>query len=168
MSTALAVIGTAFTAIGQIRQANAQASAQRYNAGLKQREVAIAEANADLTRQQTNENERRHRTLARKKLGSLRANLGASGVTIDGSALDVLEESAANAELDALTIRHEGKLKELSQRNQGLTSRADSELLKSSASSTETSGYMSAAGTLLSGGTKAYNMHQNRQALKQT
>ena len=90
---------------------DAQAQASAYNA-------ALAQQNAALTYQQAAEAERRYRVQARKDLGEIRARYGASGVTLDGSAMDVLMESARNAELNALTIRHEGDVKALAFTNE--------------------------------------------------
>jgi len=68
-----------------------------------------ATENARLTREKTVELERRLRINNVKDLGSIRAAAGASGVR-GGSAFDILAESAANAELNALTLRHAGEL----------------------------------------------------------
>ncbi len=97
----LALVGGIASAVGSINQANAATAAARFNS-------KIANQNADLAIARSKEEERRHRILARKRLGSIRAGFGASGVTLEGSPLDVLEESAAAAELDSLTIRNQG------------------------------------------------------------
>lgn len=104
MAAGAMAAGAALSAVGSIRGGNAVANAAEYNA-------QNAEANAQESRQQASEEERRVRVQARKQIGAARANYGASGVTTEGSALDVLEESAANAELDALTVRHQGEMK---------------------------------------------------------
>jgi hypothetical protein len=104
-------LGTAVQFIGANQQGKAAQAAANYNAD-------IADQNAVLTREQTIEQERRARVESRKQLGLMRANYAASGVDIDGSALDVLEESAATAELDALTIRHGGELQEQAYRSE--------------------------------------------------
>ncbi len=49
----------------------------------------------------------------RMQLGSIRAAYGASGVTMAGSPLDVLEMSVANAERDRQQILYKGELKAL-------------------------------------------------------
>ena len=46
------------------------------------------------------------------------SSYAASGVSMEGSALDVLEFSAANAELDALTIRYESEMEARSYRKE--------------------------------------------------
>ena len=95
------LIGSAFSAVGSIQQGNAAQAAAEYNAQL-------ARQNSVLARQAAAEDERRHRVQSRKQLGAIRTGYGASGVTVEGSPSDILDESAIIAELDALTIRAKG------------------------------------------------------------
>lgn len=97
-------VGSAFQAVGAFRQGEAEAMAGEYNA-------QVAEQNSEMSRIQGIEDERRQRIQGAKALGSTRAAYGASGVTLEGSPLDVLEESARNAEMDALTVRHQGEMR---------------------------------------------------------
>ena len=80
--------------------------------------------------------------MARQQIGQLRANYGASGVAIEGSPLDLLEQSARNAELDRLTIINQGALQATAYRNQAALDRSQGR-------SALASGGISAAGTLL-------------------
>lgn len=98
----LASTFASMNAEGQKAEAAAQSS--EYNA-----QINRYQANAALS--QAAEDERRFRIKTSQFLGAQRANLGASGIQKDASALDVLESSASNAELDALTIKHAGQLK---------------------------------------------------------
>lgn len=131
-----AIIG----AIGSVQQGNAAKSAANYNA-------RVAENNATLARQQAAAQEEQHRRLARRQLGQMRAAYGASGVTMEGSPLDILAQSAKDAELDALNIRYGGELKA-----QGLESEAVLERYRGE--SAQRAGYMGAATGLLSGASK--------------
>ncbi len=71
-----------------------------------------ADEAAKQTRIQTVEEERRIRVTGTKTLGDIRNTYGAAGVqTTTGSAQDVLEESAKNAELDALWTRYQGEMR---------------------------------------------------------
>lgn len=147
METALLVVGGILSAVGTLASANAQAQAYKYNA-------KVSDINADMATQTAAENERRQRILNAKKLGDIRAGYGASGLTIDGSPQDVLEESAAAAELDALTIRHGGLVEATGYRN-------DARLARSQASSTMTKGYISAATDLLGSGSKVIQLNRS-------
>lgn len=104
-------VSTGLTAIGQLNQGESEAQAAEYNA-----QVNDQNANASLT--QSSALEGRQRILAKKQIGQARAAYGASGVQIEGTPEDVLGDSAAAAELDALTIRHAGEVRALSYRNE--------------------------------------------------
>lgn len=133
--------GTAISAYGSIREGQAVDAASQYNA-------QVAENNALQAIDQATEEERRHRILARKQLGAMRAGYGASGIEVDGSALDVLEDSAATAERDALTIRYGGQV-----RAQGFRNEARLERFRGSNARTQS--YLTAASTVLFGAAKA-------------
>jgi len=98
---------------GSLQEGYARGNAAEFNAN-------VARQNAELTRQQTIEDERRFRVQTRKALGGLKTAYSASGVTQGGSVLDVLQESAANAELDALTMRHAGETKRIGFLNEAM------------------------------------------------
>jgi hypothetical protein len=88
MSAAGGVMG----AIGSLVQGQAAEDAGKYNA-------KVAQQNAFLARQKAMEEARRLRVAGRKQIGDMRANYGHSGIGIQGSAMDVLMESAAKVEL---------------------------------------------------------------------
>lgn len=101
---ALMGVSTGVGMAGSLREGQSAQAAANYNAAVQEQQAQITEAQAA-------EEERRQRAMARKVIGQGRANVGASGIQMEGSPLDVLEESAANAELDSLTIRNQGQLK---------------------------------------------------------
>lgn len=79
--------------------------------------LKTAKANAAILRdkaRQTREKAEMDAKLAReqgiKQLGSMRASYAASGVSLDGSALSVLAESARNVKRDELTIKFQGEM----------------------------------------------------------
>lgn len=79
-------------------------SSQTYNA-----EAAAAEYNARIARIEAQAEEDRIRRQASRELGAIRANIGKSGVTGEGTPLLVLAESAELAELDAQNVRYMGE-----------------------------------------------------------
>jgi hypothetical protein len=95
--------GAAVSAYGAVSQANAQKQAATFNAALNERNALVA------TQQSTAEAERIRRSASRVQ-GSMVAGLGASGLTLEGSALDALGDSAAQAQLDIETVKYRGKL----------------------------------------------------------
>lgn len=131
-------LGGILGGVGAIRGGAAEANAANYNA-------QVAEQNATLARQQAAEEERKSRVQSKKELGAARANYGASGITLEGSPLDSLEESAAAAELDALQIRHSGEVKARAFEGQANLERYRGKNAK-------TQGYLGGAASLLQGG----------------
>ena len=101
-------------------RANADATAESAKALDAQAQAAefnriVALQNRVLSLEQGAEAERRFRVQSQIGIGKIRA--GYKGLTLDGSPQDVIEFSAANAELDALTIRHEYDLRALGFQN---------------------------------------------------
>jgi hypothetical protein len=135
---ALKAGGAGIGAYGDLASGYAAAAASDYNAEL-------AENNADITEAKAVEDERKARIIARKSLGSMRANFASSGFTLEGSALDVLQESAANAELDALNIKYAGEAKAAAFRGEAAIERFKAKEQRKGAK-------IGAASTLLSGG----------------
>lgn len=139
-ATVIQAIGTAFSVIGALNQGQQAKSAAEYNA-------AVANNNAIAARQQAAANAAAQQRKARLQIGSMRAGYGASGVGLEGSPLDVLEQSAAMAELDRQNILYGGTL-----RSQGYQATAGLELMRGDAA--ETGSYLSAGSALLSGAAK--------------
>lgn len=104
MAQAAMVGGSMVNAAGAIYDGITAQNAANYNAQMDLQ-------NATLARQQGAQEEARIRYVGAKTLGEGQAAVGASGVQRDGSALDVLQDNAAHAELDALSARHAGELK---------------------------------------------------------
>jgi len=140
-SAMISLAGTAFSVFGALSQGQQASKAGEYNA-------AIARNNAIASQQQAAANAAAQQRKARLQMGSMRAAYGASGVSIEGSPLDVLEASAATAELDRQNILYGGAL-----RTQGYESTAGLEMMRGSSS--ETGSYLSAGSSLLSGAVKA-------------
>lgn len=113
------------------------------------RNAADAERNAAIARDQAladSEAQQRH---ARQVIGGMRANYGASGVTLEGSAMDVLESSAALAELDRQNILYDGELRAMGYQSTAVRDR-------DAARAGELRGYTTAASRFLTGAAKDY------------
>ena len=134
------VAGTAMAVIGALNQGQQAKSAANYNA-------TVATNNAVASRQQAAANAEAQARKARLQMGAMRAGYGASGITMEGSAMDVLEQSAATAELDRQNILYGGELKA-----GGYQSTAGLELMRGEHA--ETSSYFNAGSSLLSGAAK--------------
>lgn len=137
MTVALAVVGGIVGAIGALAQADAQSKAAQYNAQVAERNATAARAQAVSEGIDTVANNRR-------KLSSIRAAIGASGVDIAGSPLDVIGDSAIEGSLDVARVKYKGEV-----RAAGYD--ANAQLSRMEASSAKTAGYFNAAGKLLGG-----------------
>lgn len=144
LGTAATAIGTIFSAVSSISSGNAARASGDYNA-------ALYAQNAEVTRQRAAADEARQRRLATQRMGANVAAAGASGLQLNGSALDVLESNAAQEELDALTIRWNGQTAAGGLESQGVLARAQGR-------NAQQQGYIGAGATLLLGGTKSYDM----------
>ncbi len=87
-------------------QAALQAAAARQNARF---ELALGERNAEAAILQAAAEEERLRTDRERRISSTRAQFGASGGQLQGSALDVIADQVMTAEEDALLIRFGGE-----------------------------------------------------------
>jgi Flp pilus assembly protein TadG len=132
-------------AVGAISQGMAASKAADYNA-------QVAARNAQIYKQQAEADAEKQQREAYQRLGAMRYLYGASGVTSEGSPLDVLAMSASLAELDRQNILYQGKLKSL-----GYTEQSNLDTMRSSAALT--SGYVGAGTDLLTGGANIIRMY---------
>lgn len=91
-------------AIGSIQQGFASRQQAEYNAQVAEQNAAAARAQAAL-------DESTSRKKSSMVLGAIRARAAANTGDVSGSALDVLADSASEAELEALTLRYQGEVK---------------------------------------------------------
>lgn len=136
-STALSVLSTGLSVLGSLASASQQQDMANYNA-------KILSQNATIERQQAMARESAQRREANQILGMQRAGFAQAGAGLDGSAADVMLQSATNAELDSMMIRYEGDL-----RARGLKEQARQE--RFSGKTAMTQGYFNAAGSILGG-----------------
>ncbi len=144
--------GTIMGAVGQLQAGDAAAKAANYNAAVARNNQIIAEQQAQdaLKRGQIAEDEQRRKTAQIR--GAQRASLAASGVALDqGAPLDILGDTAAFGELDALTIRNNADREAYGYRVQGMNFAAEAGLADARAGAARQAGMIGAAGTLLSG-----------------
>lgn len=132
---AAAVVG----AVGAVQSGQAQAKAAEYNA-------QVAENNAQAQQQAAAYEESRLRERQRRELGYARAAAGGTGVSMEGSPLDLMAQNAQNAEMDALAVRYQGLLGANASRSQAAGDRLQGEIAQQS-------GYMKAGTSLLTAAT---------------
>lgn len=124
--------------------------------GYQQSQIAEAEAdlaseNAKAAAQQANAAEEVQRRRNRSILARQRAAIAESGIGFGGSAEVLQQDSAVQAELDALNVRYEGRMR-------GLGFRTDANVARQRAKNALAGGFLSASGQLLGGMADAYAM----------
>lgn len=129
--------GAGLKALGSIQQGNAAANASKYNA-------RVAEQNANMSLEQSREQSRLRRVEARKVIGASRAAYGASGVVMEGSPLDALEESIYTSEMEAMNAEYQGQVEATNYRNQA-------KMYRVTARNQRIQGYIGAASSLAGG-----------------
>lgn len=141
MAWALTLGATIVGAVNSMNQGEAAQGAADYNAAVATQNAIVAQQNARV------DMEAKRRDTARRLSAGVAA-IGASGITIEGTPLDLLAEEAEMGELDALTIQYNGEM-------QARGFRSDAVLERSRGKNARNTGYLNAAGTLLSGASKA-------------
>lgn len=124
-------------AYGSLEKGKADKAAAKYNA-------AVARQNATLARQQAERDAQQVRVQGQKFLGDIQTSYAASGVTMEGSAYDVMAESAANIKMDEMNVKYQGEL----QANQ---LNAQARMDEWAGRVAQRGSYISAAGSLLGG-----------------
>lgn len=139
-------VGTAVAAAGAVRQGQAANIAAQYNA-------KVGEQNAQAAEQQAQSQASIQTRRASMENGGLLAEYGASGVVSgEGSPLEVLAQSASNAEWDRQNIIYGGRVRANSLRNQ-------SGLDVTQGETAQQNGYLSASGSLLQGAGMMYGKY---------
>ena len=112
-----AVAGIAGGVVGGIssyQQGKAQQAKYNYEAKVAQENARIANQNAAMERQQGIEEERLQRIKTAQAVGSQKTAMAANGIDVtQGTALDVIEDTASMGELDALQTRYNYERKAL-------------------------------------------------------
>lgn len=141
----MAVTATVAIVAGSIMQAGSQVGQGAAAQASANANARNAQDNAKLALQKGKEDERKFRMQVRMAEGSNRAALGASGITLEGSALDALQNNAVQSEIDALQIRHGAD-------NASLFLMRDASISRMGGRAAARAGSIGAAGTLLSAG----------------
>jgi hypothetical protein len=137
----LTAAGTAVSAVGAIRSAQAQQSSANYNA-------KIAEQNAATARMQGEAAAQAQSRDASRRQGSAIALYGAAGVdAATGSPSDVLADSTREATLDNLTTKYNYNLRALGYMDQ-------SQLDTAQGKNAMSAGWMNATSSILAGAGK--------------
>lgn len=123
----------------------------------------IQKNNAQQVAWETSRQEDDFRRRARAQRGEQVASIAQSGIGFDGTGKDLLEQSDINSELDALTIRYEGNLRQKGLLQDASMSAYEAGVARMNKGAARTAGYMGIAGAVASGAS-AYAGYQNKYA----
>jgi hypothetical protein len=140
-----AIAGAGVSAYSAVQSGQQQKSAADFNA-------ATAARNAQIAQDQGAQQAAMQQRNAAKQLDAARAATGASGVTMEGSPLDALQNSAMNASLDNQTIKYNAKIKAYGNTNEAGMYTAEGNAM-------QTKGYMTAGSDILTGAAGAYSIY---------
>lgn len=115
-------------AAGTVYSAYGQYQAGKYNAAVSETNAALAEESAKDAERRGTAEASRYRMNIRQLQGRQRAAIGSANIERSGSALDVLTDTAAIAEMDLATIRSNAAREAFGFRTQGLNYRAQGQL----------------------------------------
>lgn len=106
----MAWAAAAFAFAGEMIQGRQQANEARQEGEVQGYHATIAEQNAAVAGQQSSAEQERVRRESRQVLGEQRAAIGESGTSFTGSNIDLIRQSTAMAELDAMNIQYQGEV----------------------------------------------------------
>lgn len=125
-----------------------------------------AERDAQWARQQAAYNENIIRQRNERLRGQQTAAIGASGFSFEGTPMDLLEETAINSEMEALTERRQGEFSAQSSLFQAAGHRYQANATEAAGRTQLTSGLISATGQLIGGVGGAIGQHQQMKQQK--
>lgn len=150
----LSIVGTAMSALGAIRQGQAQEAAYKAQAQAQEYNAKVAENNARVAMDQANAQEEQQRRKFRVLQGEAIASAAQSGAGLSGSNKDIIEQNALFNELDALTIRYQGQSQAQGLQAQAVLDRYNAKAARQAGADAMNAGYLSAGANLLSGAAK--------------
>lgn len=155
VSIVTAIASTAISVTSSVQQANAQQAQAEYEAQVNMQNAKIAQENAAQERQTGIEEARLQRMKTLQAVGSQQAAMAANGVDISqGTSLDIVEDTAAMGELDALQLQYNYEKKALAYEQQANNFTNQANLDYISGQNAYKSGMMNAAATGLAGASK--------------
>lgn len=152
VSVVSALASTAIGVTSAIQSSKAQEAQYNYQAQVARENAKIAEQNAATERQQGIEEARLQRIKTAQTIGSQKTAMAANGIDItQGTALDVIEDTATMGELDALQTRYNYERKALAYEATANNFSNQANLDVIAGQNTRTAGFYNAATTGLAG-----------------
>lgn len=156
MAAAIPFIIAGMTAYSAVSQGQQQSAALKQQAEAEERNQALLNEQARVARQQAGADEEAQRRQNRQLLATQRAAIGQAGIGFGGTPGLLQEDTAMQAELDALNIRYGGEQQARSLLNQAGEAGISSSILRSNASQARRAGILKAGASLIGSGASMY------------
>lgn len=152
ITLAATAASTAMGVMGSIQQAKQQSAQAKYQSAVAKQNQQLAEEQASAERREGYENMTEQRRKTAALISKQRAAAGASGAVVDfGSNLDVMEDTAAAGEMDALKMYQQGLNRAYGSEIQANNYASQAKAYDAQASSARSAGWMNAASTAIGG-----------------
>jgi hypothetical protein len=158
------LLGTVVSAGGALVQAQASATAAQASADQDRRNAIIAQRNAEDARSRGVAAEQQQQLKTRARIGMQKAFFGERNVSLQGSALDILGDTAMFGKLDALTTRNNAEREAIAYEAQGMNFNSQADISELSADAYAVGGGITAFSTAL-GGVSSYLQNQKKMTL---
>lgn len=153
------IASTAIGTVSSVQQGKQQKAMYNYQAQVAEENAKIANKNAANERQTGIEEARLQRMKTLQAVGSQQAAMAANGMDVtQGTSLDIIEDTAAMGELDALQIQTNYERKALAYEQQGLNYSNESRMDVIAGKNAYKTGMINAAQTGLNGVSKLTNV----------
>lgn len=153
--TIIMAVASVIQAVGAVSKANSESASMNQQAQAYDYNAAVSKQQAEHSLQVGTAQQLDQRRKARMILGQQRA-AAAQSKTGERQADDLLEQSETLAELDALNIAYDGMLKSRGYTTQAELDTYQAASYRANAKAVRRSGYLSALGSLASGGASIY------------
>lgn len=164
IALALTLGSTLLGAFGAIQQGKAANEAAKYKAQVGEMNATLADRRAKDAVERGAKDEQRKRLEVARLQGEQRAAMAANGVDLTfGSPLDTMVDTAKLGELDALTIRTNAYREAYDYQVDGVNKRAGATLDRMEGKNAQKAGYLSAAGTVLTGLGQGFKQYRSSQ-----
>lgn len=161
LTTMLMIGSTLMGAAGAVQEGRAAQASANYSAKVADMNAKISERQARDAVERGQQEEQQQRMKTSQVIGQQKAAMAANGVDLGfGSPLDTLVDTATIGELDALTIRTNTYREERDIRQQGANNTAQASAFRAEGANARKAGSMSAFGTILGGGARAYSNYK--------
>lgn len=153
----VAAVGAAVSAYGAVQQGKATEATYKAQAKNDETNAIINAQNAQSAQAQATAREDQRRRVARQVLGEQRASIAEAGGLGGGTYAGVVEQSAANAELDALNERYAGVMEGRGLIAASNDSSSRARLARMNAGSARAAGNLGAASAVIGGASNYYS-----------